>query len=48
LSIWQPLILGSFILGTAAAILGVLFVRICWRLIVIRNWLKRYENKNGD
>ena len=47
LSIWQPLILGSFILGTAAAILGVLFVRICWRLIVIRNWLKRYKNKNG-
>ena len=48
IAIWQPLILGSFILGTAAAILGVLFVRICWRVIVIRNWLKRYKDKGRD
>jgi uncharacterized protein (DUF2062 family) len=44
-AIWQPLLLGCFILGTAAAILGILFVRICWRMIVIRNWLKRQHSK---
>ena len=44
-AIWQPLLLGSFVLGTAGAILGILFVRICWRMIVIRNWLKRQHSK---
>ncbi len=47
IAIWQPLILGSFVLGTIAAILGVLFVRIFWRVIVVRNWLKRYKKKDG-
>ena len=47
-AIWQPLLLGSFILGTAAAILGILFVRICWRVLVIRNWLKRQQNKKKN
>lgn len=39
--IWQPLLLGSFICATVAAILGVIFVRIAWRLVVIRSWLQR-------
>lgn len=41
LSIWQPLLLGSVILGIVAAILGIVVVRIGWRLIVIRSWLQR-------
>jgi len=45
LTIWQPLLLGSFILGVIAAIAGVLVVRLIWRLIVIRNWLQR-RHKN--
>ncbi len=46
LSIWQPLLLGSFILGIAAALMGILFVRLCWRVIVIRSWLKRQQKKD--
>ena len=48
LAIWEPLLLGSFILGTAAAITGILFVRLCWRILVIRSWLKRQQKKDSD
>ena len=41
LMIWQPLMLGCLICGIIAALLGVVFVRLMWRLIVIRNWLRR-------
>jgi uncharacterized protein (DUF2062 family) len=41
LAIWQPLLLGSFICGVIAAVMGVIFVRVGWRLIVARNWVKR-------
>ncbi|RKZ89438.1 MAG: DUF2062 domain-containing protein [Gammaproteobacteria bacterium] len=41
LIIWKPLLLGCLICGTTTALLGILFVRLIWRLIVIRNWLKR-------
>jgi uncharacterized protein len=44
LAIWQPLILGSFICGLIAAVVGVVVVRLIWRLIVIRNWLQRRRN----
>lgn len=48
LTIWQPLILGSVICGIIAAIIGVLAVRLMWRLIVIRNWLqRRHKNNQG-
>jgi len=41
IAIWQPLLLGSVICGLIAALSGILIVRFVWRLIVIRNWLKR-------
>lgn len=41
LIIWQPLLLGSFICAVTAAILAILFVRLFWRLLVIRSWLQR-------
>lgn len=44
-TIWQPLLLGSFILGTLAAVLAVLVVRLCWRIVVVRSWLRRRQNK---
>lgn len=40
LLIWQPFLLGCLICGVIAALLGVIFVRLIWRLIVIRNWLR--------
>jgi len=41
LVIWQPVLVGSLISGVIAALLAILFVRLLWRLIVIRSWLKR-------
>jgi uncharacterized protein (DUF2062 family) len=41
LVIWQPVLVGSLISGVIAALLAILFVRLFWRLIVIRSWLKR-------
>jgi len=49
LMIWQPLILGSLICGVIAAVAGIIFVRLAWRLIVIRSWLQRQrKNKKND
>lgn len=41
LTIWEPLLLGCFICGAIAAILGIVFVRMAWRSVVIYNWLQR-------
>lgn len=41
IAIWQPLLLGSLVCGIVSALLGILFVRFIWRLMVIRSWLKR-------
>jgi hypothetical protein len=43
--IWQPFLLGCLVCGFVAALLGSLFVRIGWRLVVIRSWLQRRKNK---
>jgi uncharacterized protein (DUF2062 family) len=45
LAMWQPLVLGSLICGTVAALLGVVVVRLIWRIVVIRSWMKR-QNKS--
>lgn len=45
LSIWQPLLLGSLLCGIAASLLGVLVVRLGWRIVVIHSWLQR-KRKN--
>jgi hypothetical protein len=43
--IWQPFLLGCLVCGVVAALLGSLFVRIGWRLVVVRSWLQRRKNK---
>ncbi|MBE0438505.1 MAG: DUF2062 domain-containing protein [Gammaproteobacteria bacterium] len=49
LLIWQPLVLGSLICAVMAAVLSIIFVRLAWRLIVIRSWLLRQrKNKKPD
>lgn len=48
LSIWQPFMLGSVICGLIAAGLGVVFVRILWRVVVIRSWLQRQRDQAKD
>jgi hypothetical protein len=47
LTIWQPFLLGCLICGIIAALLGILFVRIGWRLVVIRSWLRRRAKKKN-
>lgn len=48
--IWEPLLLGCFILGSISAITGYIAVRLLWRLFLVRKWenrrLRRSENNN--
>ena len=39
--IWQPLFLGSFIVGVLLAILGYISIRVFWRLYIIMHYRKR-------
>lgn len=41
--IWEPLLLGSVVCGTIAALLGYIIIRIYWRAHVIAEWRKRCE-----
>ena len=38
--IWQPFLLGCFVLGVASAVLGNVIIRLLWRLRVV-HYLKR-------
>ncbi len=40
-SIWQPMLLGSFIFGLSLAILGNIAVRLMWRIQVGKAWQRR-------
>jgi hypothetical protein len=48
IAIWQPLMLGSVICGVIAAAMGVIFVRMVWRLMVIRSWLQRAKKQRSS
>jgi len=39
--IWQPLLLGCFILATASAVAGYITVRLLWRLSAVIRWKDR-------
>ena len=43
--IWQPFLLGCFLLGAAGALLGNLLIRGFWRLQVRKNWRLRHEKR---
>ena len=40
-AIWQPFLLGCFVAGTIAALLGYISIRVYWRMHVLRQWNKR-------
>ncbi len=48
---WQPLLLGSFVVGSVSALVGNLAARGLWRLIVVRSWrarrARRRHNRRG-
>lgn len=47
--IWQPILVGAIITGVLASLLGVVMVRMIWRLVVIYSWLKRRKkNRNKN
>jgi len=45
-NIGYPLLLGSIVCGLTAGLLGMLIVRISWRLHVISRWRLRRERRN--
>ncbi len=47
---WQPLLLGSFVVGSVAALVGNLAARGLWRLLVVRSWRERQRRRarGGD
>ncbi|GAB4391330.1 MAG: DUF2062 domain-containing protein [Gammaproteobacteria bacterium] len=47
--IWEPLLLGCFICGVGAALIGNLTIRLIWRIVVTRNWnLRRQRRKTNS
>ena len=40
-AIWEPFLLGCFILGTCASMLGYVVIRILWRVTTVRKWNQR-------
>jgi hypothetical protein len=42
---WQPLLIGSLLLGSLSAFLGYGFVHLLWRLQVTRLWRDRREKR---
>lgn len=39
--IWQPLLLGSLLLGILSSIVGYILIRVLWRLHIIQRWQQR-------
>lgn len=43
--IWEPLLLGCFILGTISSLLTYIIIRLIWRITAISKWEKRRHRK---
>jgi uncharacterized protein (DUF2062 family) len=44
---WKPFLLGCGVMAIVGAILGNIAARLLWRLMVVRNWKKRYEARKA-
>ncbi len=42
-AIWEPLLLGSIVLGAVCALGGNVAIRVAWRIVVMRHWRSRRE-----
>jgi len=42
MNIWQPFLLGCFVLGVVSAVLGYTVSHILWRFMVLRRWRRRH------
>lgn len=49
--VWEPFLLGSFVMGIASAVLGQIVLRLIWRVHVLVSWrdrrLRRERNGSG-
>ena len=43
--VWQPYVLGCFVVGTVAAVLGYFGIQLLWRWHVIRAWERRRKRR---
>jgi uncharacterized protein len=43
--VWEPLLLGCFIVGTISSLLAYLLVRLIWRITAVSKWEKRRKQK---
>lgn len=43
--IWEPLLLGCFILGTVSSLMTYFIIRLLWRISAVNKWEKRRRNK---
>ncbi len=46
-AIWQPFLLGSFLVGTVAAIGGYFVIRGLWRLRIVRHWQRKRDERSS-
>ncbi len=44
-AIWEPFLLGCFLLALGSALLGNILVRLTWRFVVVRNWKARQKKR---
>jgi len=43
--IWQPLVAGCLLLGVFSAAIGNVTIRVLWRIILLRKWEKRRQDR---
>jgi uncharacterized protein (DUF2062 family) len=43
LRVWQPFLLGCFIMASGSALSGFVTIRVAWRLVVMDSWRRRRE-----
>jgi uncharacterized protein (DUF2062 family) len=46
--IWEPFLLGCFILAAASGIIGYIGVRVYWQWHVARSWKRRRQAREGE
>ena len=49
--VWEPFLLGCFVMGLASALLGQVVLRIIWRVLVMVSWRERRiqrQQRNGQ
>jgi len=44
-AIWQPFLLGSFVVGTLCAVVSYFAVRGLWRLRIVRHWQRKKDER---